>query len=90
VKITTGHRRRKGIPVKILRFHIEKVPSRAGHFGKRDRFRVAQIFNLLYRRITFCGILRGPNAFGVGDACRLQIGDTAAFNSALRTAGGAG
>jgi len=38
---------------------------------------VAQIFNLLYRRIAFC---RGPRTLPgleVLEACRLQIGDTA-------------
>jgi hypothetical protein len=45
---------------------------------------VAQIFNLLYRRIEFCKAFERSSVFGHSDACRLQIGDTAECNSALR------
>jgi hypothetical protein len=38
---------------------------------------VAQICNLLYRRIAFCRALTTPTGYGLSTLCRLQIGDTA-------------
>jgi hypothetical protein len=48
---------------------------------------VAQIFNLLYRRIAFCGRRAVPQPLGSSTSCRLQIGDTADCKSALRAGG---
>jgi hypothetical protein len=45
---------------------------------------VAQIFNLLYRRIGFCEATPAAGLPSLRTACRLQIGDTAESNSALR------
>jgi hypothetical protein len=44
---------------------------------------VAQIFNLLYRRIAFCTARRLLPASTYRKPCRLQIGDTADCKSAL-------
>ena len=44
---------------------------------------VAQIHDLLHRRIAFCGAWKLLLAPYSGTACRLRIGDTAEFNSAL-------
>src|ERR1041385_771075 len=49
--------------------------------------RVAQIFNLLFRRIAFCGAWRSPVALRVAMRSRLQIGETADCKSALRIGG---
>jgi len=53
-----------------------RVPPR--HLGGYTSWQtiVAQISNLPYRRILFCGIARPP-ALGFWTLCRLQIGDTA-------------
>ena len=51
-------------------------------------FSVAQIFNLLYRRIAFCRACECPEVSRTCDPCRLQIGDTAESNSALRLRAG--
>jgi hypothetical protein len=51
----------------------------AGHV-----FSVAQICNLLYRRIAFCGTSASGNVLDLRALCRLQIGDTADYKSALR------
>jgi ABC-type Fe3+ transport system permease subunit len=53
------------------------------------RQHVAQIRNLPYRRIAFCGPPAVRARRNVSTSCRLQIGDTAECNSALRRAGGA-
>src|SRR5258706_8455109 len=48
-------------------------------------FSVAQICNLPYRRIAFCGqVGKCECARTLGRLCRLQIGDTADYKSALR------
>src|SRR5205823_3758806 len=47
---------------------------------------VAQICNLPYRRIAFCGRGKIPESQEPEHACRLQIGDTADYKSALRYA----
>ena len=52
-------------------------------FGCGARTFVAQIFNLLYRRFSTCGRKANPSWFEMGTACRLKIGDTAEWNSAL-------
>jgi hypothetical protein len=44
---------------------------------------VAQICNLLYRRIAFGRASHSANAFGLAAASGLQIRDTAEYNSAL-------
>ena len=46
-------------------------------------FSVAQICNLLYRRIGFCGALARPVRSNSRTLCRLQIGDMADYKSAL-------
>ena len=46
-------------------------------------FDVAQIFNLLYRRIAFGSASGFAGAFGPATASGLQIRDTAEYNSAL-------
>jgi hypothetical protein len=48
---------------------------------------VAQIFNLLYRRIVFCEHPTIPQPAGLAAPCRFQIGDTADCKSALRSLG---
>ena len=48
---------------------------------------VAQICNLPYRRIVFCGPPTNPTRWNGSMPCRLQIGDTAECNSALRFGG---
>jgi hypothetical protein len=53
-------------------------------FARGCRF-VAQICNLLYRRIEFCGGAIIATAPRFATASRLQIGDTAEFNSALHS-----
>ena len=45
---------------------------------------VAQIFNLLYRRIVFGRALDHPTRRPLATACRVQLCDTAEYNSALR------
>ena len=45
---------------------------------------VAQIFNLPYRGIAFRGPSAGASQRNVSTLCRLQIGETAECNSALR------
>src|SRR6476660_9372046 len=47
-------------------------------------FSVAQICNLLYRRIAFCGASAVTMRSNFRTLCRLQIGDTADYKSALR------
>ena len=56
--------------------------SRANFCGLRFAD-VAQICNLLYRRIAFGSASRPATACGVAAASGLQIRDTAEFNSAL-------
>jgi len=48
---------------------------------------VAQIFNLVYRRIEFCGRREVLRPSGLPTPCRFQIGDTADCKSALRVGG---
>ena len=48
---------------------------------------VAQIFNLLYRRIAFCGRREVRRPSDLSTPCRFQIGDTADCKSALRVGG---
>jgi hypothetical protein len=45
---------------------------------------VAQIFNLPFRRIAFCGPPPIRTRTNIATVCRLQIGETAECNSALR------
>ena len=68
-----------------------KAPVNRGFLGFRGSFllhpklHVAQIFNLPYRRISSC---RAPSIANhhrlIRTRCRLQICDTAEYNSALR------
>jgi putative CocE/NonD family hydrolase len=50
---------------------------------------VAHSCTLLYRRIAFCSAPTVRTHWNVSTLCRLQIGDTAECNSALRTSGNA-
>jgi hypothetical protein len=52
---------------------------------RSDDAKVAQIFNLPYRRIAFCQAHDYPTALKSTWACRLHICDTAEFNSALHS-----
>jgi hypothetical protein len=52
--------------------------------GRGAEFFVAQICNLLYRRIAFGRPLAFPTPTPIAAAGGLQIRDTAEFNSALR------
>ena len=58
-----------------------KCRPRCGHAAH-----VAQIWNLPYRRIASCRALAGLKAVDGSRPCRLQVGDTADFKSALRSA----
>jgi hypothetical protein len=44
---------------------------------------VAQVFNLPYRRISFCDVSEIPERSAWRPLCRLKIGDTADWKSAL-------
>src|SRR6185436_11531423 len=68
-------------------------PAHAGGYNSRTRSNpeiscgVAQSCTLLYRRIAFCGSRQFPALPVLSTRCRLQIGDTAECNSALRAFG---
>src|SRR5436309_14558182 len=48
---------------------------------------VAQVSNLLYRRLPACGCAEGSGATVRATLCRLEIGDTAGWKPALRGTG---
>src|SRR5205807_4571613 len=47
----------------------------SGKFQEHSSFLVAQICNLLYRRLAVCGPSEMPNPAQERSLCRLQIGD---------------
>ena len=60
-----------------------KILFFCANFFPAVRSGVAQICNLLYRRIAFGGTPYFPDAFDLAAASGLQIRDTAEYNSAL-------
>src|SRR5205085_2288301 len=68
----------------ITNLRYGRVQLCATNFGGRASAFVAQIFNLPYRRIAFCGTLNMLRALELFRLRRLQICDTAECNSALR------
>jgi len=64
-------------------FLAVKILFPCANFVREARPGVAQICNLLYRRIAFGGPSYFPDAFDLAAASGLQIRDTAEYNSAL-------
>jgi len=65
---------------------MEKRPRIQGTRARPCRSLVAQICNLLYRRFSTCGARAVRTLSDNPAVCRLQIGDTADYKSALRFA----
>ncbi len=77
------------MPPSIVQFDNVRKHSQMGlvTVGALRGVTVAQIFNLLYRRIAFCGRREVLRPSGLSTPCRFQIGDTADCKSALRGSG---